>query len=305
MAGRPADRRRDLDQHVGPVDDLGQLLGLRDRSRRCRAASRGSTSIDTRPSTPSVEVEDRREQVAGVAHVVGGRGPDHVVDVGALGGQLGHLLLVGRAVGERALEDASGWWSPRRCAWSSISSARLPLCSRWRDRSSSHSDTPAADRSARGSDMDASSCWCWSVAGIRDRQVGVGLDLGQCEWCPRDTVSTRVGRGRAIPWPRRRSASGGEAELPEQGRGVRGRTVVLERDRAALAADPAPPRLRDAGLDRHPCGDRRRAAPTRCRPGPAPRTSPGTASRPPGCRCPRPAGCPARRPRAAARSPCR
>ena len=42
----------DLDQQVGPVDDLPQLDGLRTvLSVSC--ASRGSTSMDTRPSTPS------------------------------------------------------------------------------------------------------------------------------------------------------------------------------------------------------------------------------------------------------------
>ena len=58
---------------------------------------------------PAVDVAGRLEgggeQVAGVADVVGGDLPDGVVDVGAAGGELTDLLLVGRAVLERGLED--------------------------------------------------------------------------------------------------------------------------------------------------------------------------------------------------------
>ena len=50
-------------------------------------------------------LEGRGEQVAGVTHVVGGDLADGVVDVGAAGGELTDLLLVGRAVLERGLED--------------------------------------------------------------------------------------------------------------------------------------------------------------------------------------------------------
>ena len=48
------DGRRDLDEHVGPVDRPVQRLGLGDRGRRVARASRGSTSMLTRPSTPPV-----------------------------------------------------------------------------------------------------------------------------------------------------------------------------------------------------------------------------------------------------------
>ena len=50
-------------------------------------------------------LEGGGEQVAGVADVVGGDLPDGVVDVGAAGGEFADLLLVGRAVLERGLED--------------------------------------------------------------------------------------------------------------------------------------------------------------------------------------------------------
>ena len=69
------------------------------------SASRGSTSIDTRPSTPSEASHCGGQHVAGVAHVVGGDGADGGVDVGAALGQLGDLRVVGVAVRQRLLED--------------------------------------------------------------------------------------------------------------------------------------------------------------------------------------------------------
>jgi len=93
--------------------------------------------------------EGRGEQVARVADVVGGDFPDGVVDVGAPGGEFTDLLLVGRAVLERGLEDRRFVVTPTMCE-SAIRSFRFPDCNRCRDKSSSHRETPAAERSARG-----------------------------------------------------------------------------------------------------------------------------------------------------------
>ena len=50
-------------------------------------------------------VVDRLEDVAGVAYVGGGEREDRLVDVGALGGELAHLLVVPLALGQRGGED--------------------------------------------------------------------------------------------------------------------------------------------------------------------------------------------------------
>ena len=68
-------------------------------------ASRGSTSMDTRPSMCPVGWKMPAEQVAGVPDVIGGDLADGVVHGGAAGGQFVELLLVGRAVLECGLED--------------------------------------------------------------------------------------------------------------------------------------------------------------------------------------------------------
>ena len=53
--GRQAlDGRRDLDEDVRPVDRGGAAPWPPRRSSRCRGPSRGSTSMETRPSSPSV-----------------------------------------------------------------------------------------------------------------------------------------------------------------------------------------------------------------------------------------------------------
>ena len=68
-------------------------------------ASRGSTSMDTRPSTPPEASYCLAQHVAGVAHVVGGDRADGGVDVGAPLGELLDLRVVGVALRQRGLED--------------------------------------------------------------------------------------------------------------------------------------------------------------------------------------------------------
>ena len=104
--------------------------------------------MDTRPSTPSEASHARFEDVARVADVVGGDGADRGVDVGAALGQLLDLAVVGVALGER-LWKIDGLVVTPTTLLVSISSCRLPDCSRSRDRSSSQTDTPAALSAAR------------------------------------------------------------------------------------------------------------------------------------------------------------
>src|SRR5690606_92076 len=163
----------------------------------------------------------------------------------------------------------------------SMRRASDPDSRRVRERSSSHTDTPAAERRAR-----AGFCWpCWSwsvcVPGImpprgqrpargarprgqratrphRRRGAGrgpgaagpAGPDRSACRssCLPADS-GQRVARGRG-------DGLGGEAELLEEDGTGGGRPVVLERDGPAVRAQPAVPALRDAGLDAHPGADR-------------------------------------------------
>ena len=102
--GQPGQGGRDLDQHVGSVDDLVQFGGLVDGGLgfvgQARVDLDGDAAVDVAGG-----LVDAGEQVAGVAYVVGGGLPDGVVDGGASGGQVVELLLVGGAVGEGGLED--------------------------------------------------------------------------------------------------------------------------------------------------------------------------------------------------------
>ena len=88
------------------------------------------------------------EQVARVPDVVGGEFPDGVGDIGAASREFADLLLVGRAVLERGLED-DGFVLTPMCK-SAIGFFRFPGCKRCRERSSSQRDNPASDRSANG-----------------------------------------------------------------------------------------------------------------------------------------------------------
>src|SRR5687768_2518800 len=105
---------------------------------------------------------------------------------------------------------------------SRTSSARLPERSRSRDRSSSQTATPAADRSAR--------------ALMRGLLVLVGA-LGPAQ--------LREGRTRCGD-----NAFRGEAELLVEHGERRARPEVLEGHALAGVADPLVPALRDRGLDR-------------------------------------------------------
>ena len=77
------------------------------------------------------------------------RGSTSMDDVGAAGGEFTDLLLVGGAV-LRAARKIEGLVVTPTMLESAISPLRLPDCRRWRDRSSNHIETPAADRSANG-----------------------------------------------------------------------------------------------------------------------------------------------------------
>ena len=61
--------------------------------------------LDRDPAVGRRAVGDGREDVAGVADVLGGELEDHLGDVGAVGDQLAHLLVVALAVGDGAGED--------------------------------------------------------------------------------------------------------------------------------------------------------------------------------------------------------
>ena len=68
-------------------------------------ASRGSTSIDTRPSTTVGRVVDRLEDVAGVADVLGRQAEHGLVDGLAVGRELAQVGVVAVTLGQRGLED--------------------------------------------------------------------------------------------------------------------------------------------------------------------------------------------------------
>ena len=104
IAGRPAMRGGDLDQQVGPVDDLPQLDGLRDGL--VGVVGQPRVDLDGHPAVDAVgRLVLLGQHVAGVADVVGGDGADGGVDVGAALGEFLDLLVVGGALGQRGLED--------------------------------------------------------------------------------------------------------------------------------------------------------------------------------------------------------
>ena len=88
IASRPSIVAGILIMHVRPVDLRPELLAPARSSPSVSCARPGATSIETRPSTPSVRVVDRAEDVGRVAHVVGRDLEDRVVDVGAGRGEL-------------------------------------------------------------------------------------------------------------------------------------------------------------------------------------------------------------------------
>ena len=89
-------------------------------------ASRGSTSIETRPSIAVGRLPLRLQHVSSVADVVGGDGADGGVHVGATLGQLGDLGVVGVAVGDSAFWKIDGLVVTPTTLLVSISSCRLP-----------------------------------------------------------------------------------------------------------------------------------------------------------------------------------
>src|SRR5215218_6534850 len=143
--------------------------------------------------------------------------------------------------------------------WLRDSSARLPVLSRSRDRSSSQMATPASERVSSG--VVARSvcvlvtvvllCAWWSWAGRSELVAGLARGGGRRRRRRRRVAGDcgdRLTRGQ-------HDGPGREAELlVERLVGGRG-AVVLERHGAPGVTDDAVPRHRDAGLDRHPGAD--------------------------------------------------
>src|SRR3712207_2846481 len=139
--------------------------------------------------------------------------------------------------------------------WVRDSSARLPVLSRSRDRSSSQTATPASERVSSG-----------VVARAVCVLVTVVLLCAWSSWAGRSELVAGLARGRGRGGARRggvprrggdrlagrqHHGPGGESELLVE-RLVGGRrAVVLERDGPAGVADDAVPGHRDAGLDGH------------------------------------------------------
>ena len=98
-------RRGDLDQEVGPVDDLPQLDRLQDRLVGVMGEAR--IDLDRYPAVDAVGLLVLLGQhVAGVADVVGGHGADRGVHVGAAFGEFFHLPVVGGALRQCRLKNA-------------------------------------------------------------------------------------------------------------------------------------------------------------------------------------------------------
>lgn len=116
---------RDLDEKVRPVDDLPQLDCLLDRfSVSC--ASRGSTSIDTRPSTPS----ESSHWGTSTSHALR---TSSVVTVRMVASTSAPRAAPARRSGRRRCgpptapsERSTGWWSPRRRSWCRSAPADCP-----------------------------------------------------------------------------------------------------------------------------------------------------------------------------------
>src|SRR4051794_26311734 len=118
--------------------------------------------------------------------------------------------------------------TPTTC-FSLISSARLPVSIRSRERSSSQMETPASERAWSRSVM-VPPVGAWWSRGWR----GSVLHAPQA-------VARGVGHGLT-----------GDAELLVDAGVVGGRAVVLDRDDAAVVAHDLAPALGDAGLDGDP-----------------------------------------------------
>ena len=95
---------RDLDQQVGTIDDLPQLHRLCDRL--VGIVGEPGIDLDRHPAIDALgRLVLRGEHVTGVAHVVRGDRADGGIHIGAAGGQLVDLIVVGVALGQCRLEN--------------------------------------------------------------------------------------------------------------------------------------------------------------------------------------------------------
>ena len=103
--GRQAgDRRRDLDEQVGPVDKPPQLAGLGDGL--LGVVREAGVDLDGHPAVDAVGgVVGRAQHVAGPAHVEGGDHAEGFLDPDATHGEVMDLPVVVVAPDDRLLED--------------------------------------------------------------------------------------------------------------------------------------------------------------------------------------------------------
>jgi len=88
----------DLDHDVGAVDDLPQLHRL--GNGLLGVVRQSGVHLDGHPAIQAIAgFPCRAQDVTSVADVVGGEHADDLVHVGALGGQLAQLRVVGVALG--------------------------------------------------------------------------------------------------------------------------------------------------------------------------------------------------------------
>ena len=96
--------RGNLDQRVGPVNDFPQFDGLQDRL--VGVVGQPRIDLDGDPTVDPVGGPVLRPQhIAGLPHVIGGRGSDGGVDIGTAGSQFADLSGVCGARGQRSLEN--------------------------------------------------------------------------------------------------------------------------------------------------------------------------------------------------------
>ena len=106
IAGRPSWRGGDLDEQVRAVDERRAGAWPRRSCASVSCARFGSTSSETQPSLPLALVPDGAQDVAGVADVVARRARGRSPWARRLGARdLADLVVVGVALGDRALED--------------------------------------------------------------------------------------------------------------------------------------------------------------------------------------------------------
>ena len=102
--GQALRRRGDLDQQVGLLDQRVQALGLGDRALGVVGEVR--VDLERDPAVLAVAlVPDGPQDVAGVADVVARKREEDLLRVGLARRELADLVVVGVALGDRALED--------------------------------------------------------------------------------------------------------------------------------------------------------------------------------------------------------